>query len=161
MTDSRQRTIDSINHRQPDRPPIYVSVTPQIAERLSEMAGVPCEPPIDAMESARISHMELLTNMGADLVAIAPTAPPNAPTRTLPDGRIVNEWGMVFREVGIYTEFDEHPLAEASVAEDIRQYPFPDPLAPTMTKNSPASTSRLRSLRAATLPSVTTNSFWS
>lgn len=130
MTDSRQRTIDSINHRQPDRPPIYVSVTPQIAERLSELLGVPFEPPIDAMESARISHMELLTNMGADLVAIAPTVPSRAPTRTLPDGRIVNEWGMVFREVGIYTEFDKHPLAEASVAEDISDYSFPDPLAP-------------------------------
>ncbi len=35
---------------------------------------------------------------------------------------------------------------------------LPDPLAPMMTKNSPASTSRLRLLRAATLPSVTTNS---
>jgi len=130
MTDSRQRTLEAINHRQPDRPPIYVSVTPQIAEQLSEMLGIPYEPPIDAMESARISHMELLTEMGADLVAIAPSVPTAAPTITLPDGRIRNEWGMVFREVGIYTEFDEHPLAEASVAEDIKQYPFPDPLAP-------------------------------
>jgi uroporphyrinogen decarboxylase len=126
---SRERSIAAINHSQPDRPPVYVSLTPQIAEALSELNGVPYEPPVDAMESSRISHMELLTGMGVDLVAIAPTTPPAAPTRTLPDGRIVNEWGMVFRDVGIYTEFDEFPLAGASVAEDIKQYPFPDPHA--------------------------------
>lgn len=128
--DSRERSIAAINHQQPDRPPLYVSLTPQIAKALSELNGVPYEAPIDAMESSRISHMELLTGMGVDLVAIAPTAAPSAPTRTLPDGRIINEWGMVFREVGIYEEFDEFPLAGASVAEDIKAYPFPDPHAP-------------------------------
>ena len=127
---SRERSIAAINHRQPDRPPIYVSLTPQMAEKLSQLQGIPYEPPIDAMESSRISHMELLTGMGVDLVAIAPTAPPAAPTRTLPDGRAVNEWGMVFKDVGIYSEFDEFPLAEASVAADIKQYPFPDANAP-------------------------------
>jgi uroporphyrinogen decarboxylase len=126
----RERSIAAINHRQPDRPPIYVSLTPQMAEKLSLLNGVPYEPPVDAMESSRISHMELLTGMGVDLVAIAPSAPPAAPTRTLSDGRIVNEWGMVFRDIGLYAEFDGHPLAEASVEEDIKQYPFPDPHAP-------------------------------
>ncbi len=128
--DPRERSIAAINHRQADRPPIYVSLTPQMAEKLSLLNGVPYEPPVDAMESARISHMELLTGMGVDLVAIAPSAPPAAPTRTLSDGRIVNEWGMVFRDIGIYTEFDGHPLAEASVEDDIIEYPFPDPHAP-------------------------------
>ncbi|RLD55734.1 MAG: hypothetical protein DRI97_08855, partial [Bacteroidetes bacterium] len=73
---ARERTLAAINHRQPDRPPVYVSLTPQIAEKLSEAYGLPFEPAIDAMESARISHMGLLTEMGADIIAIAPTAPP-------------------------------------------------------------------------------------
>jgi len=30
---SRERTIAAINHRQPDRPPLYVSLTPQIADK--------------------------------------------------------------------------------------------------------------------------------
>ncbi len=127
---SRERTLEAIQHRQPDRPPLYVSLTPQLAEKLSVWAGLPYEEPIDAMESSRISHMDLLTFMGVDVVAIAPAAPPSAPTRTLPDGRTVNEWGMVFREVGIYSEFDTHPLAHAATEVDIRSYPFPDALAP-------------------------------
>lgn len=125
----RERTLAAINHLQPDRPPIYVSLTPQIAEILSKKLGFPYEEPIDAMESARISHMELLTKMGVDIVAIAPTAPPDGPTITLPDGKLKNEWGMILRNVGIYSEFVEFPLAHASSKQDILNYSFPDPNA--------------------------------
>ena len=108
---SRERTLAAINHRQPDRPPLYVSLTPQIARKLCESYGLEYEPPVDAMESSRISHMGLLTGMGVDIIAIAPTSPPSAPTRTLPDGRIRNEWGMVFKDIGMYSELDEFPLS--------------------------------------------------
>jgi uroporphyrinogen decarboxylase len=128
--DSRERTLNAINHRQPDRAPLYVSLTPQVAKKLSETLHLPFEEPFEAMESARISHMGLLTGMGVDIVAIAPTVPPKAPTITLPDGRMINEWGMVFRNVGIYSEFVEYPLAHASSEQDILNYPFPDPNAP-------------------------------
>jgi uroporphyrinogen decarboxylase len=127
---ARERTITAINHRQPDRPPLYVSLTPQIAEKLSEIHGLPFEPPIDAMESARISHMGLLTGLGVDIVAIAPASPPSNPTITLPDGRVKNEWGMVFKDIGMYSELNEFPLSEALSKDDILAYPFPDPLAP-------------------------------
>ncbi len=128
--DSRERTISAINHRQPDRPPLYVSLTPQMAEKLGELHGLPFEPPIDAMESSRISHMGLLTELGVDLISIAPASPPSAPTITLSDGRVKNEWGMIFKEIGIYSELDEFPLSDAYTKNDILEYPFPDPLAP-------------------------------
>ncbi len=128
--DKRERTLAAINHKQPDRPPIYVSLTPQMAQKLCSALGLPYEEPIDAMESARISHMRLLTEMGVDIVAIAPTAPPAGLTVTLPDGKQKNEWGMVTREIGIYSEFVEYPLAHATSKEDILNYPFPDPNAP-------------------------------
>ncbi len=127
---SRERTLLAINHREPDRAPVYVSLTPQIAGKLSECMGITYEEPIDAMESTRISHMNLLTRMGVDVVAVAPTAPENNPTVTLPDGRIRNEWGMIFKNIGIYTELAEFPLANASEKKDITAYPFPDPDAP-------------------------------
>jgi uroporphyrinogen decarboxylase len=68
--------------------------------------------------------------MGADIVAIAPTAPPDGLTVTWPDGKIINEWGMVMRNAGLYTEFVEYPMANASSVQDIINYPFPDPEAP-------------------------------
>lgn len=61
--ESKERTLAAINHKQPDHPPIYVSLTPQIAKKLSEALQIPYEEPIDAMESARISHAGLLTKL--------------------------------------------------------------------------------------------------
>jgi uroporphyrinogen decarboxylase len=126
----RERTLAAINHVQPDRPPLYVSLTPQVARKLCDLTGIPYEEPADAMESARISHMKLLTCLGADIVAIAPTVPVNYSTVILPDGWIRNEWGMVFRKAGMYDEFAEYPLNHAVSANDIMEYPFPDPDAP-------------------------------
>jgi len=127
---SRERTLLAINHREPDRPPLYVSLTPQVAKALSEAFGVPYEPPVDALLSTRMSHMNLLAHMGVDIIGIAATYPASFPSTVLPDGRVRNEWGMVFRTVGLYGEFDEFPLQKAVTANDIEQYDFPDPLAP-------------------------------
>jgi uroporphyrinogen decarboxylase len=126
----RERTIAAISHREPDRPPLYLSLTPQVALMLSEHLGLPYEEPEDAMESARISHPGLLSALGADILAIAPAAPHDAPTLTLPDGRIRNEWGMTFRTSGLYSEFAEYPLSMCESTQEIVEYPLPDPGAP-------------------------------
>jgi uroporphyrinogen decarboxylase len=126
----RERTLAAISHVQPDRPPLYLSLTPQVALKLSQQLGVPFEEPVDAMESARISHPKLLAALGADILAIAPVAPIAGTTRILPDGRIRNEWGMTFRSAGLYDEFAEYPLSVAEAASDIQNYPFPEADAP-------------------------------
>lgn len=123
---SKERTLLSINHQQPDRPPLYVSLTPQIAKILSDVVKVEYEPPYDAMESARISHMELLTKLGVDIVGTAATVSSDSPTIELQDGRIKNEWGMIYRNTGSYYEFDEFPLGKVQFKEDILKYSFPN-----------------------------------
>lgn len=123
---SKERTLLALNHQQPDRPPMYVSLTPQIAKMLCDVCNVEYEPPYDAMESARISHMELLTKLGVDVVATAATVAPDSPTRELEDGRVKNEWGMIYKNTGSYFEFDEFPLGQAQSKKDILNYSFPN-----------------------------------
>jgi uroporphyrinogen decarboxylase len=127
--DSRERFFKAVNHEQPDRPPLYVSLTPQTAVKLAKAAGMPEEPPLDSLLSTRISHMGLLTKLGVDAVGIAACSPDDFPTRELEDGTLVNEWGMRFKSCGLYFEFYEYPLAKAETVEDIEKYTFPDPLA--------------------------------
>jgi len=127
--DSRQRVIKTINHEEPDRPPIFTTLTPQMAEKLSLTFGLPYEKPIDALLSTRISHMELLTKLGNDLVGIAAVYPNGYETKKRADGHLVNEWGMVFKETGLYSEFIEYPLEKARSKQDIMKYSFPDPMA--------------------------------
>ncbi len=125
----RQRVFAAINHKQPDRTPVFATLTPQVAEKLSKAMNVPYELPLDSLLSTRISHSGLLTKLGNDCVGIAACAPKASPTRTMADGTIVNEWGMRFKPCGLYCEFYEYPLSAAETITDIKNYKFPDPLA--------------------------------
>jgi uroporphyrinogen decarboxylase len=127
--DQRERFLKVINRQLPDRPPTFVTLTPQMAGKLSDATGLPYEEPIDSLLSTRISHTKLLTALGNDCVGIAAAAPKDRPTRTREDGTKVNEWGMIFKSTGLYDEFYEYPLASAESVEDIETYDFPDPHA--------------------------------
>lgn len=126
---SRERFLKALNRECPDRPPVFATLTPQVAKSLSAYMGLSYEEPVDSLLSTRISHTRLLLNMGNDGVGIAAQAPYDKPTITRKDGMLVNEWGMVFKDAGLYNEFAEFPLENACIAEDIESYPFPDPYA--------------------------------
>lgn len=126
---SKERVLHTIQKENPDRPPLFVTVTPQVAEKLSKHLGFEYEEPLDSLLSTRISHMKLLSELGNDCVGIAACAPTDSPTITHPDGIIENEWGMKFISAGLYNEFHEFPLENAKSAADIRAYDFPDPFA--------------------------------
>ena len=126
---SKERVLATINKKQPDRPPVFVTLTPQAAEKLSQALNLPYEEPLDSLLSTRISHTDLLINLGNDCVGIAACAPENWPTRTLEDGTLENEWGMRFKDIGLYNEFSEFPLSGAKTAADIENFHLPDPFA--------------------------------
>lgn len=127
---SRERFQKTINRAIPDRPPLYVSVTPQVAQQLCKKLNEHYEEPLDSMLSTRASHMDLMVKLGADAVGITVCAPSNNPTVNLENDLIKNEWGMVFKNTGQYNEFYEFPLAHAETARDIDEFNFPDPFAP-------------------------------
>ncbi|MEL7588303.1 MAG: uroporphyrinogen decarboxylase family protein, partial [Prolixibacteraceae bacterium] len=126
---SKERFQKTINRAIPDRPPLYVSVTPQVAQKLSVQTGHSYEEPLDSMLSTRASHMDLMVDLGADAVGITVCASANSPTVNL-GGLMKNEWGMVFKDTGQYNEFYQFPLARVETAKDINNYNFPDPFAP-------------------------------
>jgi uroporphyrinogen decarboxylase len=127
--DSRERFLCTISGGEPDRSPFYASLTPQVAQMLSALLNLPYETPADSLVSTRISHMDLLASMGVDAIGVGATTPTDHPTVTTSDGLITNEWGMVFKNAGLYNEFYSFPLANAETVADIEAYPFPDPFA--------------------------------
>jgi len=126
---SRQRFLQTINGKIPDRPPVFATFTPQVAHKMSGYLNINYEEAIDSMLSTRASHMDLLVELGNDAVGIATCAPDNFPTKQLENGLIENEWGMIFKPLGLYNEFHIFPLANAESAEDIANHKFPDPFA--------------------------------
>ncbi len=127
----KDRVLAAINRQPHDRPPIFATLTPQMAQRLSAHLGLPYEVPEDSLLSTRISHTRLLTALGNDCVCIAACTPVERPTIISPEGLITNEYGMVFKNAGLYNEFYEFPLAHAETKVDITNYPWFDPEWPS------------------------------
>jgi hypothetical protein len=77
----KQRTLAALRGQVPDRIPLYVTVVSELAERLSQVIGIPPND-CDAYLTNRISHAELLTALGT-------TRPPNHdPIRWVPCRRV-------------------------------------------------------------------------
>lgn len=123
----KERFIVAMKNGQPDRVPVFASLTPQIAEKLGKLFDLPFAPE-DSFLSTRISHVEILNRLGNDAVGVGPLR--EKPTITLDDGLVVDEFGIEYKTVGLYSEAVTRPLANASDMKDIENYSFPDPLAP-------------------------------
>ena len=126
----KERVMAAVNRKNHDRPPVFATLTPQVAKQLSDYLDMPYEPPEDSLLSTRISHSRLLTAMGNDCVGIAACPPDNRRVTTSEGGIITNEYGMVFKNAGLYNEFFRFPLAHAEVATDVEKHDWFDPLSP-------------------------------
>ncbi len=127
----KQRVLSAINRQPHDCPPLFATLTPQMAQKLSAYLGLPYEAPEDSLLSTRISHTRLLTSLGNDCVGIAACTPKERPIKVSPEGLITNEYGMVFKNAGLYNEFFEFPLAHADAQADIQNYDWFDPEWPS------------------------------
>jgi uroporphyrinogen decarboxylase len=125
---SRERFLKALNFQEPDYVPVFANLTPQLAEKLGKEMNLPYEPE-DSFLSTRNSHTEILLELGNDGVGIA--ACREIPTKTLENGTIKDEWGIIYKQVGFYTEAIIRPLAHVETIEQLDQYRIPDPLAPS------------------------------
>ena len=128
----KERSLAALRGREPDRVPMYVTVVSEVADGLSQVTGLPAHN-CDAYLTNRISHAEILTSLGNDIVGIGSTAPDCCPTLTRSDGFRVDEWGLVYRQVphefGVYQEVVDRPLKGISSTGELGQYCLPDPYA--------------------------------
>jgi uroporphyrinogen decarboxylase len=127
----KERVNTAIEHREPDRVPVFITVTPQVAESLARKLGIEGYTHADSpLSENRISFTELLVELGNDMVGIGACAPRAHPTREEESGVLVDEWGLRFRRAGYYAEMISHPLANAETIADVEHFAFPDPDAP-------------------------------
>lgn len=129
----KERALAALRGQEPDRVPMYVTVVSEVADGLSQVTGIPVYN-CDAYLTNRISHAQILTSLGNDIVGIGSTAPDCCPTRTRSDGFRVDEWGLVYRRVphgfGVYQEVVERPLKGITSIKELGRYRVPDPYAP-------------------------------
>jgi len=113
---SRERVRTALSHRQPDRVPLLLWMTPVINARLQDHFGVGTED-------------EVLECLDIDVRWLNPDY--NGPALKVTDSVRWDWFGIGYKRVcnafGSYEEFAFHPLAEARGPEDIKKYRWPDP----------------------------------
>lgn len=115
---SKERVMTAISHRQPDRTPIQVYLTPEIERRLMDCMGL-AEPE------------QLLELLGVDLRTVGP-AWKGAPRPLPPGSDLVDEWGVGYMMFdhghgGAYPEPNHLALAALNTPEEVEAYPWPSP----------------------------------
>ena len=111
---SRERVLCSLDWREPDRVPIRVYLTPEIAERLRHHFG----------------GRDIRECLGVDFRGVGPAY--RGKVREPHDGITYDIWGAGYRVVrhgsaGSYSEAVVLPLAELKTMDDVRRYPWPSP----------------------------------
>lgn len=131
--ESKERVKVALEHREPDRVPLYITFNPQVAEKMAAYLGMPFQK-ADAYLSNRISYTEMLVRLGNDCVGISYCVPGDQPTRQMPDGTLQDEWGFIYRitknPFGQYSEIIGRPLSHVENSKDLANYSFPDVDAP-------------------------------
>ncbi len=109
---SKERVLAAVNHRQPDRAPIQVYLTPEIHAKLVEHFGT----------------QDILPILGVDFRGVGPRY--IGPERTVPPGcDYVDEWGVGYKTIqfttGGYEEAYHLPMASPITMEIVESFPWP------------------------------------
>jgi uroporphyrinogen decarboxylase len=133
---SRERVIACLEHREPDRVPISMSITVNAYKNLKRYLGVEVEETLKVGRWTEVNiHPLVAEKFGLDVIWLPMGSPqkkfprpPADPTRRVDDWGV--EWALVDLPGGnYYYEMARHPLADATV-KDLDDYPWPDPNDP-------------------------------
>lgn len=125
----KERVKASLEHIQPDRPPVFACVTPQVGDMLNRHLGINDDGLVDAFFANRISYTKALTALGNDCICVAACWPEGYAITDNGNGSVTDEWGITWGNTGVYYEMIDHPLRNIETINDLNNYVFPDPLA--------------------------------
>ena len=112
---SRERVQTALSHETPDRPPVFATFVPEIAQKLREVTG--------------LTGPDLGAALGNDLVKTCVGLELSFYGQPYPE--YTDAWGIRWRYVhnafGVFTEIAEHPLAGDPAK--LGTFTVPDPLA--------------------------------
>jgi len=126
---SKERVLKAFKREEPDRIPVFSSLTDPVAEKLSKKLDVSPHS-IDAFLSSEISHSELLLELGNDAICIGPEYPDSTPPQEIAPDLVKDEWGIVYKKVDMYEEMVERPLGNIDSTEELNEFEFPSADAP-------------------------------
>ena len=139
---SRERLRTALNHREPDRVPIDLGGT--TTSTISAVALENLKVHLNIRSETRLMSPifltaypddQLIQRFGVDVKIVTANPPAGSQLKTTPEGRIVDEWGVVYQKhEEAQTHFvveTEAPFHRVTSREEIERYPWPDPSDPS------------------------------
>ena len=138
----RERLWRALNHREPDRVPVDLGGTPTSTISFSALENLKTH--LGLRTATRLMSPIFLTaypddrliqRFGVDVKMVTANPPAGFRLETTPEGRIVDEWGVVYRkQEEAQTHFvveTEAPLRRATSKEEIEKHSWPNPSDPS------------------------------
>jgi len=143
---SRQRTKMALNHQEPDRIPfdlggtVLTSINVHAYRQLRQFLGLPEKEVgvMDFFQQIAVVDDDVREKLGVDVRNVAPRSSAThkivVNETDMPGYNFFHdEWQIGWRmpeDNGFYYDMFDHPLAKASSIEDIKNFPWPDPVDP-------------------------------
>lgn len=129
---SKRRVLAALTRKGlPDRVPLQFDLCRSLLEECGAKYGIPVQYNRSVYEDVtyRISANDLRTAMGSDCVVVGAGLPAGYEHPVTADGCIVNEFGMVMKPGSLYYDVVGMPFSGSTTVDDIRRFPFPNPVA--------------------------------
>ena len=132
---SRERVSKVLNHEEPDRLPVDLGgnssgITDVAHSRLVEHLGIKDDnTTFTEWRTVAYCDERVLRFLNVDIREIHLESPKGYKLQIRSDGTIENEWGMIRKNVGYYSEIVRCPL-EGLTEKDLDNFPWPNPNDP-------------------------------
>lgn len=131
---SRERVLKALNHEEPDRVPICIgssgaSVTDDVYFQLKDHFNIVGDvEPFRSGHGDNIYDPRIFDALGGDFRHITLKSSQSFKAERNEDGSYKNEWGVTVAKVGMFNEWIDNPLKDAT-KEDLDNYNWPNPYA--------------------------------
>ena len=131
----RERVLRALEHREPDRVPISMTITIDAYNNLKKYMGIEIDetPKVGRWTDVSI-HPRVAEEYGLDVVRLGNPLDKsrNKVEPTLPQAAFADEWRCEWAKVerpdgAYYYEMIKHPLAECTKPSDLDGFPWPEP----------------------------------
>ncbi len=127
----RERVLTALEHREPDRVPISMTITIDAYDNLKKYMGIELEEKLKIGRWTDIPiHPVVADKYGLDVLRVDMGSPRKRPKSSDPNISI-DEWHVEWKRTELpdgryYYEQYTHPLADAKI-KDLEDFPWPDP----------------------------------
>jgi uroporphyrinogen decarboxylase len=136
---SRERVMTTLEHREPDRVPMSMSITIDAYTNLKRYMGIEVEEKLKPGRWTEVPiHPQVAQKFGLDVIWLPMGKAHKKPRQSTDPNKWYDGWGIEWTKIplpggGYYNEMTGPPLKDATIA-DLEDYPWPDPYDPGLVE---------------------------